>query len=191
MENRDSASHRDLEALLQDWEECVEWIAHGWDCIEVYSNDVDAREVLQTALDRYQPCEPEPVDLMRRTAAADDRFRAVTEPSRLCVWHVGGQYAVWPNGEVELLFKPYDDSEYWYFYRWQPDSPYPWQEYDGVGYQKEFYGLDFMRMSEAELTDAARCNVARMDEPLKSRKRSWVQERTSLSTVQSNTESKQ
>ena len=105
-----------------------------------------------------------PKALECRIAVADDTFRKATMVSSLCVWHCGPQFRAFPDGTVELAFDEYDPEEYWYYYRWQRDSPYPFREHDGISYQREQFGMDFENMTEAELKTAARKEVARWHE---------------------------
>ncbi len=170
MNNEDIITIQDLEHSIQQWEESVERIAKGWDCIEEYTHNLFAREVLDERLlhfsSKNSPIEP----LLRRIAIADDSFRNVTVASRLCVWHCDPQFRYYPDGKVELLFKSYDQKTYWYYYRWQPDCPYPWKEHDGYSYQKDLYGLDFENMTVSELKDAAGHGAAHMIEELRKQK---------------------
>ena len=152
-----------IEELIESWEEAVARIRQGWLDIEEYTINVGDREILAEALVE-RPLESLPESLRARIDAADAAFRRATVESRLCVWHCGPQFRAYPDGRVELLFEPCDPDAHWYAYRWQPDCPYSWREHDGISHQREEYGMDFENMSEAELKEAARREVARWHE---------------------------
>lgn len=156
-------SVEEIEELIQSWEQAVEWIARGWDNIEGYENDVGAHEVLAEAIDEWL-VERLLKPLRARIQASDEAFRPATVASRLCVFHCGPPFRAFPNGRLDLLFEHYDPDVHWYLFRWQPDCPYPRREHDGISYQREQYGMDFENMSEAELKEAARQEVARWHE---------------------------
>lgn len=156
--------------MLDEWRETVEWIASGWDCIDEYTFDLAVREELDIGLARYSAQAPLPEEMVRKLDVIDEKFRASTVPSNLCVLHCGPQYRAYPNGAVELTFEPYDRDRYWYYYRWQPDSPYPWRESDGIAYQKEVFGLDFENMSESQLKQAVWKRSVRLYDRLLKRK---------------------
>ena len=92
----------DLMLAVAGWEEAVDWIAKGFDCIEEYTNDLYARERLDNDLSNCE--ERIPDDLVVRIMTADERFKSVTYASNKCVW-----------GDKDL----YDPVTYWYYYRWQ------------------------------------------------------------------------
>ncbi|HID49495.1 MAG TPA: hypothetical protein EYP40_07790 [Chromatiales bacterium] len=59
-----------------------------------------------------------------RITRTDEKFRRVTEDSRLCVWHTTPQFdRIGKN--LEGCLAEYDPQVYWYYYRWPPDAPYP------------------------------------------------------------------
>jgi hypothetical protein len=66
------------------------------------------------------------------------------------------------DGYVELCLERYDPVKQWYFFRWPPDAPISFREYDSYSYQKTKFGLDFLAMSEKEPKAAACRNVEEM-----------------------------
>ena len=58
------SSLEDIQDALMEWEERVEWIARGWDCIEEYTNDLSYREVLQDLIDEFTQTKLLPSDLL-------------------------------------------------------------------------------------------------------------------------------
>lgn len=104
-----------LESVIQaiaDWEEAVVWIIEGKKCIEDYTYDLFAREMLDDAIADYS--EPLPADLLVRIQAADQRLRDVTFEIEDSVWSSG--FAVKPD--------EYNRGQHWYYFRWP---------YDGIG----------------------------------------------------------
>lgn len=102
-----------LESVVQaiaNWEEAVEWIAKGWDCIEEYTHDLFAREMLDDAIAAYS--ELLPADLIARIQAVDQRLRDVTIETKDSVWSSG--FAVGPN--------EYNQLQHWYYFRWPHDG---------------------------------------------------------------------
>ena len=100
-----------LGKAVSDWEESVEWIAQGWDCIEEYTNDLTCREGLDEILaDFPELLSPE---LESRIAAADQRFRDITFEIDYCAW-IPGIFNVKPN--------EYDKVKHWYYFRWPNDA---------------------------------------------------------------------
>ena len=153
----DEITLSDIEESISQWEEAITWIARGWDCHAEYTHDLWARHMLNKDLEEYlqQHCLPDHV--CARLAAADDRFRAVTQPSRLSVWDCTAKFCYLDDEHIAL--GPLDSChpvKNWYFYRWQPDCPISWQDHDLYSYQKEMFGLDFENMSEEELLDVVR-----------------------------------
>lgn len=104
-----------LESVVQaitKWEEAVEWIAKGWDCIEEYTHDLFAREILDDAMAEYS--EPLSTDLLSRIQAADQRLRDVTFEINESVWSSG----------FDVDPKAYNRVQHWYYFRWP---------FDGIG----------------------------------------------------------
>jgi hypothetical protein len=147
----------DIEEAISAWEEAVEWIVKGWDCIEEYTHDASYREDLEILVTSFERDNALPHELTSRIRAADAKFKKATIESKLCVWHCGPQFAACPNGSVDLCFKEYSPIFQWYFFRWQPDCPYSFREHDSISYQKKYYGMDFGgAMTEDELKEVAR-----------------------------------
>lgn len=118
-----------LEVAVSDWEEVIPWLEQGWDCIEEYTNDLTAREILDDAIDGYCGM-PLPRGLAERIERSDARFRAATEESDLCVWHAETPY---PHGYSET----YDPDRQWYYFRWPPDAPYRFRKHDSTAARNE------------------------------------------------------
>lgn len=151
-----------LRDALLNWEESARWIAGGWDCIDEYTHDVWARLSLESEIRQHSKRYGRPpAAFLRRLASIDRLFRRVTHDSRLCCLQTGPLYA-YCEGRVELLYRHYSKRRFWFFYRWQPDSGYPYREYDTLAYQRRFYGFDFAAMSQAGLEDRVRNIVATM-----------------------------
>jgi hypothetical protein len=93
----------DVEKAVVEWEDAIEWISKGWDCVEEYTNDLCARESLDdTIANCSEVLTPE---IESRIAATDQRLRSLTHESEDSVW--GASY----NNH-------YDRIRYWYYYRW-------------------------------------------------------------------------
>jgi hypothetical protein len=149
----------ELREGLLAWEEAVRWIAQGWDCIEEYTNDVWARLNLEFAMKEHAGRHgPQPLAFLRRLASIDRLFRRVTHDSRLCCLQTGPLYA-YCNGHMALRYKHYPKRKFWFFYRWQPDTDYPYRDHDTLSYQRVFYGMDFAAMNQAALEDRVREQV--------------------------------
>ncbi len=149
------------EAILR-WKESVKWIAKGWDCIEEYTNDLSHREALQDLLDDLFSQNTPPKSIEEEIAEIDSVFVSATEKSDLCVWDCGPKFRYFDENSIELLpINEYDKGKYWYYYRWQPDCPYSWKDNDAETYQKKVYGLDFAKMSNDQLIEAVKEEVAR------------------------------
>lgn len=161
--NRPTVS--DMEAAIADWEEAVSWIEKGWDCIEEYQFDVGCREALDDLVERFDG-EPALADeLLLRLQQADERFRAVTKEARISILDCGPKFQYIDEEYIRFLpLNEYDPQRHWYFYRWQPDCPYSLEGHDAYSYQKQQYGLDFLNMTEEQLLDAVRREVARWKE---------------------------
>lgn len=149
-----------LRDRLLSWEECVRWIAGGWDCIEEYTHDVSCRESVEYDMaEHVRRHGRPPAAFLRRLASIDRLFRRVTHDSRLCCLQTGPLYA-YCDGHVALRYKHYPKRKFWFFYRWQPDTDYPYRDYDTLSYQREFYGMDFTAMSPSVFEDRVREQMA-------------------------------
>ncbi|MCD6379563.1 hypothetical protein J7M07_03860 [bacterium] len=151
----------ELKEVISSWKEAVEWIAHGWDCIEEYTHGLSYREDLQDLLDQIQPGEMIPTDIKEEIAKMDSKFISDTENSDLCVWDCEAKFCYLDENNIELLpINEYDKDKYWYYYRWQPDCLYPWKNNGAESFQKEVYGLDFAGMTNDQLIEAVKDLVA-------------------------------
>lgn len=149
-----------LRDSLLSWEESVRWIAGGWDCIEEYTHDVWFRLALEGDIEEHARRHGRPpAAFLRRLASIDRLFRRVTHDSRLCCLQTGPLYA-YCGGQVALRYKHYPKRKFWFLYRWQPDTDYPYRDYDTLSYQREFYGMDFAAMPPGVLEDRVREQVA-------------------------------
>ena len=150
----DIPSREELVKAIEGWEESVKWIAHGWDCEDEYWHDLSYRERLDDVVERYTSLTPLSKKLRKRIERADDRFRKATVVSRLCVWDTEVKIDA---GEEQVSFAcdEYDPERYWYYYRWPPDAPRYYLEYDAYELQKHCYGLDFKGMTRQELRKVA------------------------------------
>lgn len=157
----------ELEHLIQavaDWKESVSWIVGGFDCIDEYQNDLGSRQNLQERLDEVAALGEVPRAILDEIEQIDQEFKSATEPSALSVWDCRPAFRYFSANHVEIVPPgQWDRDKFWYYYRWQPDCDLPWREYDAAGYQKAMYGLDFVTMTEAELIEAVRVEVARWD----------------------------
>lgn len=149
------------EALLR-WEDALDWIEDGWDCLEEYQIDVGWRKVVDNRIEQLGGPSALADDLRQRLNQADKRFRAATKPARLSIFDCGPKFQVVDEEHITWLpLNEFDPERYWYFYRWQPDCPCLWREHDVYSYQQAVYGLDFHNMTDTQLRDAVRGQVAR------------------------------
>lgn len=159
----------ELRDRLLSWEEAVRWIAQGWNCIDEYTNDVWGRLSLEYVMKRHARRHGRPPAVfLRRLASIDRLFRRVTHDSRLCCLQTGPLYA-YCEGSVTLRYEHYPKCKFWFFYRWQPDTDYPYRDYDTLSYQQTFFGMDFAAMSPAVFKDKAREQVTSMLRAAKTR----------------------
>jgi ADP-ribosylglycohydrolase len=107
----------DLRRAIAEWEECVEWISHGYDEYE-YDNDVSFREYLADALERYCAIRPLHQADADRLQLIDEKFRQVTVETDQCVYtdRRGNPESVL-NGHVGLSLAEIKEK-YWYYFRW-------------------------------------------------------------------------
>ncbi len=131
----DIPSREELVKAIEDWEESVKWIAHGWDCEDEYWHDLACREVLDKVVDRYTGLAPLSKKLRKRIERVDEKFRQVTVASRLCVWDTEA-YVGARNGPVTFACDEYDPEHYWYYYRWPPGAPDGYRKRDVYELQK-------------------------------------------------------
>lgn len=97
----------DVELAVAAWEDAIKWISKGWDCIEEYTNDLSAREVLdKTIANCSETLTP---DIEARIAAADKRFCDITHETESLVW--GSRYD-----------HQFNRIQHWYYYRWLNDD---------------------------------------------------------------------
>lgn len=120
MESKFDISLEIIDNAVSRWEEAVQCITHGWDCIEEYCNDLIPRKKLAELVEACGKLHTHPGNVTARLEAADRNFIAVTEHSDLCVWHTGCQFQ-YHKDHIELCYEGYDQEKYWYYYRWQPD----------------------------------------------------------------------
>lgn len=95
-----------LAGLVKEWEEAVDWLVKGFDCIEEWTNDLSAREILANALEILGTTPPQ--SLIERIEAADQRLRAATCESSRCVWGDG----------FSIGLEKCDPVKHWYYFRW-------------------------------------------------------------------------
>lgn len=146
----------DLETAVSKWQLTVNWLEKGWkDFFEDYLNDVSYREDLQKSLEKAESEGLLNQEIIDRVAEIDQQFKNATEASKLCIWDAEPKF-IYLNKEQITIFKidEYDPDKYWYYYRWQPDCPWPWKGADATTYQKQIYGLDYENMSCEELREA-------------------------------------
>ncbi len=156
--------HEELVKAIEDWKESVRWIARGWDCEEEYCADLWYREKLGQVIDRYTACGIRlPKRLRRYIQRVDDKFRAITVESRLCIWDTGAKLDLY-RGLVAPAAEQYERERYWYYYRWPPDAPRAYLNYDVYELQKQCYGLDILGMTQEELKKAAVELIEAMEE---------------------------
>ncbi len=156
--------HEELVKAIEEWKESVRWIAHGWDCEEEYLEDLWYREKLDQAIDRYTACGIRlPKKLRKRIQRVDEAFKAITVESRLCIWDIGAKLDLC-HGPVTLAAEQYERKRYWYYYRWPPDAPHEYLNYDVYELQKKCYGLDMLGMTQEALKKAAEELIEAMKE---------------------------
>ena len=90
---------------IEDWEESVKWIEHGWDCIEEYTHDLMKREYLDEEMEKASGNEIKFFEL--RIESADQRFLKATYPNNRCVW-----------SDDIVQDEGYSQEKHWYYYRW-------------------------------------------------------------------------
>jgi len=152
----------EIEHAISEWDDAVGWTEKGWDCIEDYQLDVGCRKALDELVERFGGETALPEALRLRLRQADDRFRAATKEARISIFDCGPKFQYLDEEHIRLLpLNEFDPERHWYFYRWQPDCPYSWEGHDAYSYQKTVYGLDFLNMTEEQLLDAVRREVAR------------------------------
>ena len=152
-----------LVQYVADWEDKLDWLTHGWDCIEEYTHGLGYRERIDELLDPVGGIAAAPETLRLRLATADARLRAMTIESGVCVWHTGITYR-YHEGRIVPIADEYESQKQWYYYRWLPDHPYDIEGHDYYSYQKTKYGLDFRGMTQQQLAEAVSAYQTRLDE---------------------------
>jgi hypothetical protein len=94
-----------LEGLLAAWEKTAEAAAAGYRLgLDDYRNDVDGREILESAL--AEAGDAERAALLPRLAAADQKIKAHLFPSGPCLW-----------GDKEAVSRGWTPEKNWWYFR--------------------------------------------------------------------------
>ena len=158
----------DMEEAIAAWEESVRWIEDGWDCIEEYQNDRGPRRRVDELMESLDGDSALTDSLSLRLKRADERFKTVTREEGISIFDCEPKFQYFDEEDISLLpVNEYDPQRYWYYFRWQLDCPYSLRGHDVFSYQKAQYGLDFVNMTENQLLDAVRKEVARWKEMLR------------------------
>jgi hypothetical protein len=78
MDSESKPTLEDIEEAIRAWEEAVEWIERGWDCIEEYTHEVSFREDFDELEFLYERDNALPYELTSRIRAADAKFKKAT-----------------------------------------------------------------------------------------------------------------
>lgn len=149
---------------IEEWKESVRWIVHGWDCEEEYCGDLWYREKLDQVIDVYAAFRIRlPKKLRKCIRRVDEKFRAITVESRVCIWDTGVKLGLC-HGPVSLTAEQYERECYWYYYRWPPGAPPAYLKYDVYEFQKQCYGLNILGMTQEELRKATEELIEAMEE---------------------------
>ena len=74
-----------LPGLVENWEKTVRSVEEGYSLtLDDYLNDLDARELIAEAL--LVAGDDQRAEIAARLSQADNRMRALTEPTEVCLW---------------------------------------------------------------------------------------------------------
>lgn len=74
-----------LPGLVAKWERTVQAVANGYPLgLDDYLNDLDARQLLEEALEVATVAQQE--EMAERIERADELMQSVTEPTTICLW---------------------------------------------------------------------------------------------------------
>ncbi len=101
-----------LEGLVQGWEDTVESVARGYPLgLDDYLNDMDARELIEDALEAV--AEGRTYEVLDRLRFADGRMRRLLVGAGRCLW----------GASIALMNGWTPEQNWWYFM--QPREPGP------------------------------------------------------------------